>query len=190
MSKLSHEKKFWNPSIAKSRYSNDRPPYSRTFKGAGKRRLRYFYLRFLRMQGSSEAIARGLAAGVFMGMFPVFGFQILLGILLASIIQGNKPIAAAATWISNPLTYVPIFALNFHIGQWVLGTNQLVFRDLEAMQLGELLKLGPTFITTFLVGCVIMGTSASSVAYISGLWIVRHLRHQRRTQSNRKTPKC
>lgn len=51
---------------------------------AGWRRwLRYLYLRLLRMQSSPEEIARGLAAGVFAGCFPIFGFQTLAALLLA-----------------------------------------------------------------------------------------------------------
>ena len=65
--------------------------------------------------------ARGLAAGVFCGCFPLFGLQTLLGILLAGLLNGNKLLAASATWISNPLTYLPLYWFNYQLGCIFLG---------------------------------------------------------------------
>lgn len=84
------------------------------------RRWRYLYIRFIRLREHPKAIARGLAVGVFAGSFPLFGFQMLIGVFLAIILRGSKVAAAAGTWISNPLTYVPLFAFNYKIGKWLL----------------------------------------------------------------------
>ncbi|NJM98740.1 MAG: DUF2062 domain-containing protein [Phormidesmis sp. RL_2_1] len=48
-----------------------------------RRLLRYFYVRFLRMQATPQAIARGVAAGLFAGSFPLLGFQSIIGIAIA-----------------------------------------------------------------------------------------------------------
>lgn len=55
-------------------------------------------------EGSHGQRARGLAAGVCCGCFPFFGLQTLL--------------AAAGTWISHPLTYVPLYWFNDQLGGW------------------------------------------------------------------------
>ena len=69
-------------------------------------------LRWLWQQdGSPGHRARGLAAGVFTGCLPFFGLQIVLGVALAATIRGNRILAAAGTWISNPLTTLPILSL-------------------------------------------------------------------------------
>ena len=72
------------------------------------------------MRSSPGAIARGAAAGAFAGSFPFIGLQTIIGVAIASVLRGSKVIAAASTLISNPLTYVPLFALNFHIGRLLL----------------------------------------------------------------------
>jgi cellulose synthase (UDP-forming) len=62
-----------------------------------------------RQEGSHGQRARGLAAGVLTGCYPVFGLQIVLGIGLASLVRGNHLLAVAGTWISNPLTSLPLY---------------------------------------------------------------------------------
>lgn len=142
------------------------------------RRWHYFYLRFIRLQGTSEAIARGLAVGTFAGMFPIFGFQIICGVLLAAIIRGNKIAAATATWISNPLTYVPLLAFNFQVGQWLLKTNELTFTRIEPLSWRQVVRLGTDFMSTLFLGCLVMGSIAAVISYFGGLWLVHHLRHR------------
>jgi len=70
--------------------------------------------------------AKGTAAGVFSGCFPFFGFQTLLGISLAKIINGNLVLAAIGTWISNPFTYVPLYFLNYKIGSFLFNDDRSV----------------------------------------------------------------
>lgn len=151
----------------------------KSFQGmTWQRRRRYLYLRFIRLQGSPDEIARGLAVGAFAGMFPVFGFQILLGICLAACVGGNKLTAAAATWISNPFTYLPLFAFNFHVGQILLQAQEFEFEQLQQLHWQELLALGPGFITTWFTGCFVMGCLAGLLGYLVGLWLILRLRRK------------
>lgn len=150
-----------------------------------KRRLRYFYYRFLRIKGSPQYLARGLAIGVFAGFFPLFGLQTLIGIGLAIPCRGHKLMAAAGTWVSNPLTYGPIFWLNFEVGQWVLGSGE-VFASEFLESASALLLLGTEFVTTLLVGCAIVGTIAASASYFIGLWAIGQFRQARRRDRHRK----
>ena len=71
--------------------------------------------------GSPGERARGLAAGVFCGCFPFFGLQMMLSVGLASLVRGNRLLAAAGTLVSNPFTYVPLYWFNYTLGCWVLG---------------------------------------------------------------------
>ncbi|PZD73957.1 hypothetical protein C1752_01791 [Acaryochloris thomasi RCC1774] len=153
-----------------------------------RRRWRYYYFRLVRLRGTPEAIARGLAVGAFAGMFPVMGFQIIFGVLLAILVRGNKIVAAAATWISNPLTYFPLFAFNFQIGQWLLRTDHLSFAQLENIRdLRQLLHLSGGFLATLFGGCLLMGTLAAVLSYVGGRWIIARLRrrHKKRRRQRR-----
>ena len=145
------------------------------------RRLRYFYVRFLRMRSSPEAIARGVAAGVFAGSFPLLGLQIIIGVAISALVGGNKAIAAAATWISNPLTYVPIFWLNFHVGRWLLrlpSTTELSI-DISNWQWNTFMTMGMQVFSSLMVGSLVMGCAVSVLGYFVGLAIARRLQYAR-----------
>lgn len=141
-----------------------------------KRLLRYLYIRFLRMEGSPEAIARGVAAGMFAGSFPLLGFQTLIGIAIAMLVRGNKVMAAAATWISNPLTYLPLFALNFHVGCWLLRLPTADVLPTSPADPREWMSLGMSVTAALMVGSFVVGIIASILGYYGGLIVARRIR--------------
>lgn len=149
------------------------------------RRWRYFYLRFLRLRGSPEAIARGAAAGVFAGWFPLIATQMAIAILLAALIKGNKIVAAAATWVSNPLTAVPIYAFNFHVGRWLLRSQDQSFPHESFNSWQEMMQMGTVFLTDLLVGCFVVGSLCSLGSYFLCLWLVGRVRHKRTLNARR-----
>ncbi|WP_346292906.1 DUF2062 domain-containing protein [Sphaerothrix gracilis] len=153
-------------------------------KKVWQRRLKYFYYRFIRLQGSPKALARGLAAGVFAGLFPLFGFQTILGIAIALVIRGNKILAAAGTWVSNPFTYVPIYALNFQVGRWLLGDRSGAVAIPDEQSLEAWMAMGADITLTLFVGCAVMGALCAIVAYFGGLRLILWGR-QRRLQRRR-----
>ncbi|NET52369.1 MAG: DUF2062 domain-containing protein, partial [Merismopedia sp. SIO2A8] len=154
-----------------------RPRSPRPHRTSWRRRGRYIYLRLIRQRGSSGSIARGLAAGVFAGCFPLLGLQTIIGVAIAALIRGNKLMAAAGTWISNPLTYIPIFVFNFRVGQSLLGLLgvDIQFADLDALgailtasnghTVSTILALGGGVFATLLVGCFIVGLIGATMAY-------------------------
>lgn len=70
-----------------------------------------------------EPVARGVAIGLFIGIIPIFPFQTLLVILLSIFLRGNLPIAFLTSWISNPLTIIPITYFIYFVGNSMLGNN-------------------------------------------------------------------
>jgi len=145
-----------------------------------KRLMRYLYIRFLRMQGSSAAIARGLAAGAFAGSFPLLGFQTLIGIAIAALFRGNKVMAAVGTWISNPLTYVPLMALNFHIGRWLLRLPNDTVLPTSVSGLSAWMELGMSVAAALMVGSALVGLVAAVIAYYLGLTVAHRVRSAKR----------
>ncbi len=137
---------------------------------------RYFYLRILRLRGNPEEIAMGLAIGVFTGCFPFFGLQTILAILLAILFKANKIAAAAATWISNPLTSVPIFAFNFHIGKLIVGGTDISVSQLNFKSQTDILELGGQFAITLLLGCLIVASIVSFSTYFISLNLIKNWR--------------
>ena len=85
------------------------------------RRLRRWLVWLWQQEGTPGERARGIAAGVFSGCFPFFGLQTLLGVALASVVRGNHVLAAIGTWISNPITYLPLYWFNYQVDWYLLG---------------------------------------------------------------------
>lgn len=73
-------------------------------------------------QLNRRRVALGAGLGVFFGfLIPVL--QILGAAVFAVLLRANLPVAAAATLVSNPLTYAPIFVLAYRTGSALLGAN-------------------------------------------------------------------
>jgi uncharacterized protein (DUF2062 family) len=146
------------------------------------RKLRYVYLRFVRLQGTPEQLARGMASGVFAGSFPLFGFQILIGVAVATLLRGNRIMAAASTWISNPFTYLPIFAFNYQVGVWMLGTSSTKgFTDLDSLK--GWADMGTEVSARLMLGSAVVGIVASLLSYYLGVPLIRRMRQRRSTLS-------
>ncbi len=86
--------------------------------------------------------------------------------------------AAVGTWVSNPLTYVPIFMFNFKVGQWILGSTDAIDPD-RWDNLDVLLAMGGEFIGILLVGCAVVGLTLAIVSYTIGLHVIRRARRMR-----------
>jgi len=143
---------------------------------AVKRKLRQAIEWLWRQEGSHGQRARGLAAGVFMGCFPIFGFQTLLGVALASLVRGNHLLAAAGTWISNPFTYVPLYWFNYQLGCLLLGPGK-GWPGGSMLRQETLRQLGWDFTARLLIGSTLVGLVASS---ISGILCWRWLERKQR----------
>ncbi|NJL82637.1 MAG: DUF2062 domain-containing protein [Chloroflexaceae bacterium] len=147
------------------------------------RAVRYWWLRLLRLQGTPGTIARGFAVGAFAGFFPFFGLQTIFGVTLAILFRGNKLAAAAGTWISNPVTDVPIFLFNFKVGQWLLGWDIITVQQLQWSSWKAIAESGKMVSAALLFGCLVMGSIVAIGVYFLSLWAIR--RWQKR-QSRRR----
>ena len=152
-------------------------PEGRDKRSKWQRLARYVYIRFIRLRSHPQAIARGLAAGVFAGSYPLFGLQTFIGIAIAAAIRGNKIVAAAGTWISNPLTYVPIYAFNYQVGRRVLG--QSVETGLTDRSPQEWMSLGVDITIALLIGSTIVGAGLAIISYYGGLHLAHNLKSGR-----------
>ncbi|MFU8831868.1 MAG: DUF2062 domain-containing protein [Wenzhouxiangella sp.] len=109
-----------------------------------------------------EPVARGIALGLLVGLTPTAGFQTVLLLVSCLLIRGNFPAAFAISWISNPLTWPPLYWLFHEIGErlfdpWlrtiVRGTGWLdeALVDIMAVALGSLTLAVPVAIIGYLM---------------------------------------
>ena len=111
---------------------------------------------FMKQDGSPFFNAKGVAVGVFCGCFPFFGFQTLLGLILARIIKGNLFLAAIGTWISNPFTYIPLYYFNYKVGSILLNTSSNKILE-KSLVIDDLWKQGRLFSLKLLLGSSCVG---------------------------------
>lgn len=110
----------------------------------------------VRPDESNERKAWSMAFGVFMGIFPVWGFQLAIGIPLAIYLRLNKALFLLAANISIfPLT--PVFwALSLVTGKILLGYEDWAFRWKD-ITLNQFKEAGIAFFLGGAVLAIVMG---------------------------------
>ncbi len=168
--------------------------------------LRKALRRIVYSRSSSVSIAAGVAMGVFIGLTPTVGFQMLSAALLATVFGLNRLAAVTPVWISNPLTIGPIYYFNFRVGAWILGAGSIagvreefteVGETIGAVSLGDFFSslsqvlramgaLGADILVPLIVGSCIVGALGAAAAYPVTLWSVNFVRRGRKLRSARR----
>jgi uncharacterized protein (DUF2062 family) len=91
------------------------------------RQFKLMVVRFVRMRGLPDEIAKGVALGIFVGMTPTFGFQMAIAIFFAYLLRENRLAAALGVWVSNPVTAPFIYATEYEVGRRLLGVERFAF---------------------------------------------------------------
>jgi uncharacterized protein (DUF2062 family) len=92
-------------------------------RGGWLRAFHYVKHRMHRLPGTPEQIGRGIFAGAFTIFTPFFGLHFVVAALLAKLMRGSILAALLATFLGNPLTYVPIALISLQTGHFLLGTS-------------------------------------------------------------------
>lgn len=172
-------------------------------KGGWGRAARYMRHRLHRLPDTPRKIARGVFAGVFIVFTPFFGLHFLFAFVLAKLMRGNIFAALIATFIGNPLTYVPIAIVSLKTGHFVLGTQftqdqersfvgkfydagrdilsnfRTLFSDDQAQWQG-LMRFAQEAFLPYLVGGILPGVVAGLAGYYVTLPMVSAYQHHRK----------
>ncbi|MBD3767805.1 MAG: DUF2062 domain-containing protein [Gammaproteobacteria bacterium] len=126
---------------------------------------------------SRRGVALGVALGVFFGLLIPIA-QIPITAVAAVILRANLPVAAASTFVTNPVTFAPIYYAAYQLGSWVTGdTTPLV--DFESLDEPVNQETEKGFFERLedmgkplLVGLSIMASVAGLISYfvINFLW--------------------
>ncbi len=85
-----------------------------------------------------HSVARGVALGLFVSfLLPVA--QIVLAALFAGLARGNLLVAAAATLVSNPLTFPAIYYAAYRLGGFLLGGTAFAAPAIEGASTASLI---------------------------------------------------
>jgi len=111
-----------------------------------------------------QSTAKGVAIGIFCAFLPM-PFEIVPAIFLAALMRGNLPFAVAGIWISNPLTWVPLYTPCYLLGTRIVNVEPVALAEITIFQLGW------HYVALWL-GCLIIGIVISVSAHflISFVW--------------------
>lgn len=172
-------------------------------RGGWTRAAVYVKHRVRRLPDTPERIARGIWAGVFTTFTPFYGIHFFIAAFLAKAMRGNIFAALMATFFGNPLTYVPIGVVSLQTGHKLLGTDfeegehrsfggkfvdawrdlrdniVALFTDREADWHGLQVFWEEIFFP-YMVGGLIPGVLAASIAYFVSLPLIRAYKKRRK----------
>lgn len=156
-----------------------------------RRFFRYYYLRFIRLQGDPQEIARGIAIGIFVGITPTIPLHTLLVLVLALFCRASKLAGLLASCVvSNPLTFFLQYYLSWRLGTWLTPYELSWERIHEIMAiisghtgfektLAELGTLGWEAIAVMLVGGAVLALPFAVAGYFLSLYFYKRLRRKR-----------
>ena len=86
-----------------------------------RRTIRYYYLRFIRLQGTPYSLAMGAAVGAAIAVTPTMPLHTVTIIPTTLLLRINTIAALiAGTIVSNPLTFAAQYYLSWKIGNFLL----------------------------------------------------------------------
>lgn len=150
---------------------------------ARNRLIRPFANRVLRSElwrFTRRSVPRGAALGMVVGIFVMIpGLQIIVSALLALPFRANIPVAAAATFGSNPFTTPFILIAAVFVGDDVFGleANPEHFRELvdQGASVGEWLAwLASDAAPAMVGGLLIIALVSGAVTYVVVDWFWRY----------------
>ncbi|MHA1157393.1 MAG: DUF2062 domain-containing protein [Alphaproteobacteria bacterium] len=145
------------------------------------RSFRYYAMRVLRLSGSPQSIAIGVAAGVFASFTPFIGLHFIFGFIIAWVLGGNLIAAALGTAAGNPFTFPFIWASTHRLGRFILGLEDVGARPIKvsgAWAERSFDALVPIF-GPMIVGAIPLGAVTAVIFYVSVLYSVRGFQRMR-----------
>lgn len=115
-------------------------------------------------------VLAALYAGSVLALLPVYGLQLLIGVLLAIGVRGNLTVMIALQMITNPLTLAPIYVGTHALGSWLIGLSGH----------GGTSAVG-SYLTALVVGGIVGGLALAGLLDLAWrllAWEARHFRDQ------------
>ena len=126
---------------------------------------------FVREPGSTRRVALSVSLGLFMGLAPIWGFQIAATLLVAHVTRLSKTVAVVAAHISVPFMIPFIVYASLLIGRLALGEHAGPITTLE---------LAPRDVPAWIIGSLLLATATAIVGGALAYLLVSGTRRMRR----------
>lgn len=122
--------------------------------------IQKFYRNFLKLRGDPREIALGFALGLFIGMSPSMGFQMVIAAAVAAFLKWDIISAAMGVWITNPLTAPFIYFLTYFVGSKIYGTSKVynLPDEITVPVVKEILAKSPGIFYSLTIGGIALET--------------------------------
>lgn len=115
--------------------------------------------------------------GLFVGMSPTLGAQMLIAVPLASLCKSNKLAAAAGVWVTNPLSAPFIYGFTYLVGARVIGiSGPMKANGFDGATLLEIVTRVPELFWALTVGGVLVGIPLAVAGYFLSLAAITRYR--------------
>ena len=132
-----------------------------------------------------RSVSGAIWLGLFIALLPIPG-QTIAALLAAMALRVNLPIAGIATWVTNPITMVPIFYWQYSLGTLLLDLPLQEFEiDLSWEWIMDgFLEIGrPLFLGSF-ISAIIVASSVYVLISIAWRWAVTYQYKRRHIKLN------
>jgi uncharacterized protein (DUF2062 family) len=174
----------------------------RTKKG-WKRQGRYvvskWFHRLMQRDAAPYRIAMGCACGIFSSALPIFG-QTVIAMFIARLFSASVMASLPWSWISNPLTTLPMWYGGYKLGLWLMPGHenalsydeiQKYMQNFDTMNWSQELALISSGVRDVLeplwLGTFLMGIAMAIFGFVVIYWVVITIQRRRilRRQSGR-----
>ena len=151
-----------------------------------------------------HSLNKAVYIGVLSAFFPLPG-QMLLALIGALIFRANVPMALGLTWITNPVTSLPVFYAGYYVGAKILDVPMISLRligsmiaDFSLWALSDganpfITYKGTVSLTAFCLGLTILAIVSSIVCGLAfkAIWRYKTVTSWQKRQQNSsdETPK-
>lgn len=138
----------------------------------------------LMLDDTPHSVALGTSIGMFIGMTPTVGIQMLIVLSIAFVVRPlfrfNRIAAVLTVYVTNPLTIIPIYWFNYQVGTLFVPSD-IRYEDFVAIvqydRHGDWSRRALSLITDLgaplLVGCLVVATVCSVLTYPAMRWLLR-----------------
>jgi len=118
---------------------------------------------------------------MFIAFTPTVGIQLFLAVVMATMLNVNRPASLIPVWITNPVTIAPIYTLNYWLGLKFydgppLGEVSDLFIDIGSTmarlefwnikdQFTAVLQMGKEILMPLFLGGILIGTVSGLLIY-------------------------
>ena len=158
-------------------------------------------------QFNRHSLNKAVYIGVFSAFFPLPG-QMLMALIGALVFRANVPMALGLTWITNPVTTLPVFYASYYVGAKIIDVPVVSLRligkmiaDFSLWMLADganpfITYKGMVSITAFCVGLILLAVITSIICGLAfkAIWSYKTItswqkRIKKSTQSTESEPK-